>query len=322
MLTETYHSFKLIPTDGRKHRDDVPPSFRGDSVGRWEGDTLVVDTTNFTDTNWMAAEGNVSFHSDALHIVERYRRVDANTLEVDATVEDPKVLTGPWKVPTQTLRLAPFDQIMEVGCTGTESEGPANRTVPSRNTGRSEVGPLSRQRRCIHSHSSGWRRTYISRTSVQRCVNSRTASGVSARGGSTGMLVDQAVAAAAERQREHRHDRRAGAQRQRRHGRGRRRRALEEVDVDRRPARGCADRSAAPRRRRLQHPHHAPDRALAVDDRVAGALADPLEQLVEARVVERARQHANRLEAERCAIACSSQKPKCPVKNSTPFPCA
>ena len=84
MLTETYHSFKLIPTDGRKHRDDVAPSFRGDSVGRWEGDTLVVDTTNFTDTNWMHAEGEVSFHSDALHIVERYRRVDKNTLEVDA----------------------------------------------------------------------------------------------------------------------------------------------------------------------------------------------------------------------------------------------
>jgi hypothetical protein len=123
MLTETYHSFRIIPTDGRKHRDDVPPSYRGDSVGHWEGDTLVVDQTNFADTNWMSAEGNVSFHSDALHIVERYRRVDANTLEVEATVEDPKALTGPWKVPKQTLVLAPFDQIMEVSCTGTETKG-------------------------------------------------------------------------------------------------------------------------------------------------------------------------------------------------------
>jgi hypothetical protein len=121
MLTETYHGFRIVPTDGRKHRDDAPPSFRGDSIGWWEGDTLVVDQTNFTDKNWMAAEGIVSFHSDALHIVERYRRVDANTLEVEATIEDPKVLTGPWVVPTQTLRLAPFDQIMEVGCTGTET---------------------------------------------------------------------------------------------------------------------------------------------------------------------------------------------------------
>jgi hypothetical protein len=123
MLTETYHSFKIVPIDGRPHRDDVAPSYRGDSVGRWEGDTLVVDTTNFTDANWMYAEGLVSFHSDALHIVERYRRVDANTIEVDATIEDPKVLTGPWTVPKQTMRLAPFDQIMEVGCSGVETAG-------------------------------------------------------------------------------------------------------------------------------------------------------------------------------------------------------
>jgi hypothetical protein len=123
LLTETYHSFKIIPTDGRSHRDDVAPSYRGDSVGHWEGDTLVVDSTNFTDANWMHAEGLVSFHSDALHIVERYRRVDANSIEVDATVEDPKVLTGPWVVPTQTMRLAPFDQIMEVGCSGVETAG-------------------------------------------------------------------------------------------------------------------------------------------------------------------------------------------------------
>ncbi len=122
MLTETYHSFKIIPTDGPKHRDDVAPSYRGDSVGHWEGDTLVVDTTNFTDSNWMHAEGLVSFHSAALHIVERYRRVDANALEVEATVEDSKVLTGPWVVPKQTMRLAPFDQIMEVGCSGVETQ--------------------------------------------------------------------------------------------------------------------------------------------------------------------------------------------------------
>jgi hypothetical protein len=121
IMTETYHSFKLIPTDGRKHRDDVPPSYRGDSVGHWDGDTLVVDTTNFNDKNWMHAEGTVSFHSDALHIVERYRRVDADTLEIEATIEDPKVLTRPWVVPKQTLQLAPFDQIMEVMCSGVET---------------------------------------------------------------------------------------------------------------------------------------------------------------------------------------------------------
>lgn len=122
MLTETYHGFRLIPTDGRPHRDDVPPAYRGDSVGHWEGDTLVVDTRNFTDNTWMSAEGRVSFHSDALRIVERYRRVDAKTLEIEATVEDPKVLTGPWTVPKQTLVLAPFDQIMPLNCSGIETQ--------------------------------------------------------------------------------------------------------------------------------------------------------------------------------------------------------
>jgi hypothetical protein len=122
MLTETYHGFKIVPTDGRPHRDDVPPAYRGDSVGHWEGDTFVVDTTNFSEVPWMFAEGRVSFHSDALHIVERYRRVDANTLEITATVEDPKVLTGPWTVPKQTLTLAPFDQIMELNCSGLETQ--------------------------------------------------------------------------------------------------------------------------------------------------------------------------------------------------------
>jgi len=121
MLTETYHGFKLIPTDGRPHRDDVAPSYRGDSIGRWEGDTLVVDTTNFTDENWMYAEGNVSFHSDALHVIERYHRTAANLLQVDATIEDPKVLTAPYKVPTQTLQLAPFDQIMELTCANVDT---------------------------------------------------------------------------------------------------------------------------------------------------------------------------------------------------------
>jgi hypothetical protein len=116
MLTETYHGFQIIPTDGRPHRDTVPPSNRGDAVGHWEGDTLVVDKTNFADNTWISAEGRISFHSDALHIIERYHRTDAKTLEIEATLEDPKVLTKPWVVPKQTLVLAPFDQIMELSC--------------------------------------------------------------------------------------------------------------------------------------------------------------------------------------------------------------
>jgi hypothetical protein len=122
MLTETFHGFRLVPTDGRQHRDDAPPAYRGDSVGRWDGDTFVVDTRNFTDNTWMSAEGRVSPHSDQLHIVERYRRVDANTLEIEATVEDPEVLTAPWTAPKQTLVLAPFDRIMSLNCSGIETQ--------------------------------------------------------------------------------------------------------------------------------------------------------------------------------------------------------
>ena len=117
-LTETFHGWRLVPTDGRPHREEVPPSYRGDSVGRWEGDVFVVETKNFTDDTWMWAEGRVSPHSDELRIVERYRRLNANTLEIEATVHDPKVLTAPWTVPKQTLTLAPFDQIMPLICVG------------------------------------------------------------------------------------------------------------------------------------------------------------------------------------------------------------
>jgi hypothetical protein len=135
MLTETYHGFQIIPFDGRPHRDSVPPSNRGDAVGRWDGDTFVVDKTNFTDSNWISAEGRVSYHSDALQIVERYRRVDANTLEIEATLEDPKVLSKPWIVPKQTLQLAPFDQIMELGCSGIDTQS-LKDAAPPRNPGK------------------------------------------------------------------------------------------------------------------------------------------------------------------------------------------
>jgi len=125
MLTETFHGFRLVPTDGRPHRDDVPPSYRGDSVGRWEGDAFVVETKNFTDDTWIWAEGQASPHSDQLRIVERYRRVNHDTLEIEATVYDPKVLTAPWTVPKQTLVLAPFDQILPLNCVGLDASLPS-----------------------------------------------------------------------------------------------------------------------------------------------------------------------------------------------------
>ena len=120
-LQETFHGYQEIPTDGRKHRN-VPPSFRGDAVGHWEGDTFVVETKNFTDDTWIFAEGRVSFHSDQLRVVERYTRTDAKTLRIEATVYDPKVLTAAWVVPPQTLTLSPDDQLLPLICTGVETQ--------------------------------------------------------------------------------------------------------------------------------------------------------------------------------------------------------
>lgn len=122
-LQETYHGFRLIPLDGRPHSDEAPPAFRGDSVGHWEGDTLVVDVTTFNPRNWVfyGVNGPAAIHSDALHVVERYRRTAANALEVERTYEDPKVLTRPWVRPKKIFALAPFDRIMEVVCTINET---------------------------------------------------------------------------------------------------------------------------------------------------------------------------------------------------------
>ena len=121
LLQETYHSFRVIPTTaGRQHSELQPPAYYGDSVGKWEGDTLVVDVTNFNDRNWISPQGITSFHSDALHVTERYRRTAGNALDVEKTYDDPKVLTRPWVI-KKPYRLAPFDQVMEAMCTNTDT---------------------------------------------------------------------------------------------------------------------------------------------------------------------------------------------------------
>ena len=121
LLQETYHGFRIIPTEpGRQHSDLQAPAYWGDSVGKWDGDTLVVDVTNFNDRNWISPQGVVSFHSDALHVTERYRRTAGNALEVEKTYDDPKVLIRPY-VEKKQYRLAPFDQIMEAMCTNTDT---------------------------------------------------------------------------------------------------------------------------------------------------------------------------------------------------------
>jgi len=122
LLSETFHGYQIVPTDGRPPRDFLPPSYRGEAVGHWEGDTFVVEVTNFTDDTWIWAEGRASPHSDQLRVVERYQRVDENTLVIDATVYDPAMLTEPWTVPTQTLQLAPFDMLLPLICSATETQ--------------------------------------------------------------------------------------------------------------------------------------------------------------------------------------------------------
>ena len=94
--------FRIIPTDGRAHRKDLPPSYLGDAIGRWEGDTLVVETVNFNEDTWLIDNG--AFHTKDLRVVERLKRV-GDTLEWQATAYDPAVLTEPWTVRARTIPL-------------------------------------------------------------------------------------------------------------------------------------------------------------------------------------------------------------------------
>jgi hypothetical protein len=84
---------RRVYTDGRRHDDDIDPSFNGESIGQWRGDTLVVDTRGFKDT-WLDSDG--APHSEALRVVERIRRLPSGRLEDRMTLEDPAVLSKPW----------------------------------------------------------------------------------------------------------------------------------------------------------------------------------------------------------------------------------
>ena len=103
-IVESHHSvavlngypgtFRIIPTDGGPHPADPDPTWMGDSIGHWEGDTLVVDSVGFNDKT----EINGYKHTDKLHIIERFRRPEYNTLEYEATLEDSNVFAKPWTV--------------------------------------------------------------------------------------------------------------------------------------------------------------------------------------------------------------------------------
>jgi len=94
MIFETGDSIRQIWTDGRGHPEDLDPTWLGNAIGHWEGDTLVVDTIGFKDKSWLDTAGHP--HSDALHLTERIRRVDHDTLQNDLTFDDPKTYTKPW----------------------------------------------------------------------------------------------------------------------------------------------------------------------------------------------------------------------------------
>jgi hypothetical protein len=110
--------YRIIPTDGRAHRKDPNPSYYGDSVGRWEGNTLVVDAVGFVEDTWFGEGGY--FHSDAMHVTERFWRNGAN-LVYQVTVDDPKVLTAPWTMPAREVK--PSTEPLEESPHCTEQDG-------------------------------------------------------------------------------------------------------------------------------------------------------------------------------------------------------
>ena len=113
MLFEYDHFVRQIYTDGRDHPKDLSPTWMGGSIGRWEGDTLIVDTIGFNGKTSLDRVGHPQ--SGALHLVERIRRVDHDTLEHDLTFDDPKAYTKPWTAQV-IYELKPTWNIMEYSC--------------------------------------------------------------------------------------------------------------------------------------------------------------------------------------------------------------
>ncbi|HYR86431.1 MAG TPA: hypothetical protein VE422_20255 [Terriglobia bacterium] len=129
IVYEMIHEARIIPLDGRQHVGSGIRLWNGDSRGRWEGNTLVVDITNYNDkgnvaTNAASQRVRSTPQSENLHAVERFTRVDENTINYEVVVEDPKVFTAPWKV-AMGLNREPEYQLFEYAC----HEG--NHAVPN-----------------------------------------------------------------------------------------------------------------------------------------------------------------------------------------------
>jgi hypothetical protein len=116
------HSWRVIHTDGRPHPPgaELRPSYFGHSVGRWEGDTLVVDTVGFNEKQWLSG---VYPTTDRLHLTERFSRPDLRTLTYEATIDDPGAYTAPWSIKwtisaTSKSQWIPGGEIFEYICQG------------------------------------------------------------------------------------------------------------------------------------------------------------------------------------------------------------
>ena len=96
MAFEYAHAVRIIYTNGSPHPAGPLNFWLGDSRGRWEGDTLVVDVVHFTDQTWFDRAGN--FHGDRLHLIERYTLIGPDHMNYEVTIEDPMVFTRPWKM--------------------------------------------------------------------------------------------------------------------------------------------------------------------------------------------------------------------------------
>ena len=116
VLYEYRHLMRTIHTDGSSHLPGVIDSFwMGDSRGRWEGDTLVVDTIHFTDQTWLDKAGN--FHSEAMRVTERYTLMGPDHINYEVTIEDPKVFTRPWRMSMPLYRRQePNVRVLEYLC--------------------------------------------------------------------------------------------------------------------------------------------------------------------------------------------------------------
>ena len=114
MVHEFQRMTRIIPLDGRPHREGLEPMFYGDPVGKWEGDTLVIDTTNFKrwalDDYYYTNPKEYRMHSDALHTIERIRWKSKDALSYEITIDDPKIFTAPWSQEFEILAKPEWDK--------------------------------------------------------------------------------------------------------------------------------------------------------------------------------------------------------------------